>query len=35
MMFVSTTVPQAANASWRSFSVVLKERFPTNNFVLM
>ena len=32
---VSTTVPYAAKASWRSFSVVLKERFPTNNFVLM
>ena len=31
----STTVPWAANASCRSFSVVLKERFPTNNFSLM
>ena len=28
-------VPWAANASCRSFSVVLKERFPTNSFVLM
>ena len=29
----STTVPWAAKASCRSFSVVLNERFPTNNFV--
>src|SRR5436309_1581431 len=32
---VSTTVPWAANASCRSFSVTLKERFPTNNFALI
>src|SRR5260221_237790 len=32
---VSVTVPNCANASWRSFSVVLKERFPTNNLLLM
>ena len=31
----STTVPNAANASCRSFSVTLKSRFPTNNLVLM
>jgi hypothetical protein len=35
MRLASTTVPWAANASCRSFSVVLKERFPTNNFVLI
>src|SRR5881409_3430494 len=28
MRLASTTVPWAANASWRSFSVVLYERFP-------
>ena len=33
--FVSRTVPCAANASCRSFSVVLKERFPTNNLLLI
>ncbi len=32
---VSTTVPCAAKASCRSFSVVSKERFPTNNLLLM
>jgi hypothetical protein len=32
---VSVTEPNAANASLRSFSVVLKERFPTNNLLLM
>jgi hypothetical protein len=31
----SVTVPWAAKRSWRAFSVVLKERFPTNNFVLI
>src|SRR5205085_10383382 len=31
----STTDPCAAKASCRSFSVMSKERFPTNNFVLM
>ena len=31
----STTVPWAAKASWRSFSVTLKSRFPTNNLVLI
>jgi hypothetical protein len=31
----STTVPCAANASCRSFSVMLKLRFPTNNFALI
>src|SRR5262249_20349245 len=31
----STTVPWAANASCRSFSVMSKERFPTNSFVLI
>src|ERR1041384_2064346 len=35
MRLVSTTLPWAANASCRSFSVVLKERFPTNNFELI
>src|SRR5689334_24232566 len=33
--FASVTVPKAANAASRSFSVVLKERFPTNNLLLM
>src|SRR5580704_5261859 len=31
----STTVPWAPKASCRSFSVVLKERFPTNNLLLI
>src|SRR5437764_1427354 len=31
----STTVPWAAKASCRSFSVMLKLRFPTNNFALI
>ncbi len=31
----SMTVPCAANASWRLFSVVLNDRFPTNSFVLI
>ena len=31
----STTLPWAENASCNEFSVVLKERFPTNNFVLI
>ena len=35
MRLASTTVPWAANASCKSFSVVLKERFPTNNLVLI
>ena len=35
MRLASTTVPWAANASCKSFSVVLKERFPTNSFVLI
>jgi len=35
MMLASTTVPCAANASCRSFSVVLKERFPTNSLLLI
>lgn len=33
--FASTTVPCAEKASCRSFSVVLKERFPTNNLLLI
>ncbi len=32
--FASTTVPWAAKASCRSFSVVLNDRFPTNSFAL-
>jgi hypothetical protein len=28
-------VPWAAKASWRSFSVTLKSRFPMNNLVLI
>ena len=35
MRLTSTTVPWAANASCRSFSVVLKERFPTNNLLFI
>src|ERR1017187_4792513 len=31
----STTEPWAAKASCKSFSVVLKERFPTNNLLLI
>ena len=31
----STTVPYAAKASCKSFSVTLKSRFPTNNLVLI
>src|SRR5262249_16205809 len=31
----SMTVPCAAKASWRSFSVVLKERFPTNSLLFI
>ena len=33
--FASVTVPCAENASCRSFSVVLKEMFPTNSFVFI
>jgi len=32
MMLTASTVPQCAKASLTSFSVVWKERFPTNNF---
>src|SRR5438876_11342581 len=32
MMLTASTVPQCAKASLTSFSVVEKERFPTNNF---
>ena len=35
IMLVSVTVPCAANASCKSFSVVSKERFPTNNLLLI
>src|SRR5512133_2721353 len=35
MRLASTTVPCAANASCRSFSVMLKERFPTNSLALI
>src|SRR3954454_3377306 len=31
----SETVPNSENMSWRSFSVVSKERFPTYNLVFM
>ena len=31
----SMTVPHAANVSFRSVSVVLKERFPTNSLLLI